>query len=181
MHKALTHIHSPYVYVCAVVYPNLLYLDLHFSFSPAVYYHPLTPSPPPLPYNCNTQIHHIYILIITSALLFSFSFLFAKLLSFSPDLFFVDCSSPNSYTTRLVELFFLARQYFLHISTAWFPSVLLFYFLVFFSSQTGHEKKTLQIRQAITPHINNTIFFIICYCRHLCTNKLEQCLHHCSK
>jgi len=115
MHKALTHIHSPYVYVCAVVYPNLLYLDLHFSFSPAVYYHPLTRLPPPSPLShiiATHKIHHIYILIITSALLFSFSFLFAKLHSFSPDLCFVASSSPHSYTTRLAELFFLLDSIF---------------------------------------------------------------------
>ena len=129
MHKALTHIHSPYVYVCAVVYPNLLYLDLHFSFSPAIYYQPLTPSPPLSHIIATHKIHHIYILIITSALLFSFSFLFAKLHSFSPDLCFVASSSPHSYTTRLAELFFLLDSIFsifqLHDFLQFFSSISL--------------------------------------------------------
>jgi len=43
---ALTHIHSPSVYVCAVVYPNLLYLDLRSFFSIS---HPHTPPHPRFP------------------------------------------------------------------------------------------------------------------------------------
>ena len=44
---ALSHIHSSYVYVCAVVYPNLLYLNLLFSFIHLKTAHP-HPRPPAL-------------------------------------------------------------------------------------------------------------------------------------
>jgi hypothetical protein len=133
MHKALTHIHSPYVYVCAVVYPNLLYLDLHFSFSPAVYYHQLTPSPPPLPYNCNTQntshLHFNHHIGITIFFLFSlckasqfFSRLVLRCLLISKQLYHQACRTFFSGSTVFSPYF---NRMISFSSSVLFPRVLL--------------------------------------------------------
>jgi hypothetical protein len=129
--------------------------------------HPL----PPLPYNCNHKIHHIYILIITSALLFSFSFLFAKLHSFSPDLYFLASSSPHSYTTRLAELFFLLDSIFSifqsHDLLQFFSSISLCS-----SPPSPDMKKTLQIRQgtALNAALIFSSFVTVDFCVQLNLN-----------